>query len=126
METACPFCKTIDPVLENSLAYAVYDTWPVNEGHLLIIPKRHYPSFFESTQEEIDSILDLIRQGKELLDDVYKPDGYNIGVNVGMASGQTIMHIHVHLIPRFFGDMDDPVGGVRGVIPARQKYPPAQ
>lgn len=110
MGTTCPFCKKIDPVLENSLAYAVYDTSLGNEGHLLIIPKRHYPSFLESTKEEIRAILDLVRQGKELLDAGHKPDGYHIGVTVGTVSGQTIMHVHVHLVPRFFGDMDDPVG----------------
>ena len=126
MKTKCPFCETPDRVLENSLAYAVYDRWPVNRGHLLIIPKRHYSSFFESTREETDAVFDLVWRGKELLDAEYKPDGYNVGVNIGIASGQTIMHLHVHLIPRFLGDLEDPVGGVRGVIPARQKYPQGQ
>ena len=129
MGNTCPFCMSLDQlmnrVLENSLAFAIYDTWPVNKGHMLIIPKRHYPSLFESTGEELAAIWDLVMQGKELLDAMYKPDGYNVGVNAGIASGQTIMHVHLHLIPRFFGDMDDPLGGVRGVIPARQKYPPA-
>lgn len=100
----------LNRVLENSLAFAVYDTWPVSTGHVLIIPKRHYPSFFESTEEEISAIMDLVKRGKELLDSKHKPDGYNVGVNVGIASGQTIMHVRVHLIPRFFGDMEDPVG----------------
>jgi diadenosine tetraphosphate (Ap4A) HIT family hydrolase len=126
MESRCPFCTSPGTVLENPLAFAVYDACPVNKGHLLIIPKRHYPSFFESTREEMDAIFDLLLKGKELLDSEYKPDGYNVGVNVGIASGATIMHLHVHLIPRFFGDTEDPLGGVRGVIPARQKYPPAR
>jgi diadenosine tetraphosphate (Ap4A) HIT family hydrolase len=125
MEGKCPFCRSPDRVLENPVAFAVYDTCPVNRGHLLIIPKRHYASLFESTKEEIDAIFDLLLRGKEMLDAGYRPDGYNVGVNVGSASGQTIMHLHVHLIPRFLGDMEDPLGGVRGVIPARQKYPPA-
>ncbi len=122
----CPFCRSPDRVLENPVAFAVYDTCPVNRGHLLIIPKRHFASLFESTKEEIDAIFDLLLRGKEMLDAGYRPDGYNVGVNVGAASGQTIMHLHVHLIPRFLGDMEDPLGGVRGVIPARQKYPPAR
>lgn len=123
MTTECPFCRISNPVLENDLAFAVYDTFPVNEGHLLVIPRRHYAGFFESTREEYAAILELVLQGKELLDARYGPSGYNVGVNVGTASGQTIMHVHVHLIPRYPGDIEDPVGGVRGVIPARQKYP---
>ncbi len=126
MEDKCPFCMNTNRVLQNSIAFALYDNWPVNKGHLLIIPKRHYPSVFESTHEELDAISDLLQRRKTLLDGKHEPDGYNVGVNVGMASGQTIMHVHVHLIPRFLGDVDDPLGGVRGVIPARQKYPSAQ
>jgi diadenosine tetraphosphate (Ap4A) HIT family hydrolase len=112
-----------DPVVENALAFAVYDTWPVTEGHLLIIPKRHYPSVFEASREELEAMAELVKLGKSILDEKYKPDGYNIGVNIGTASGQTIMHVHLHLIPRFVGDVSEPLGGVRGVIPARQKYP---
>lgn len=125
MKTDCPFCLPTKPILENALAFALYDSYPVNQGHLLVIPKRHYPSFFDSSREETDAIFDLIRQGKALLDSRFQPDGYNVGVNIGIASGQTIMHVHVHLIPRFFGDVAEPLGGVRGVIPARQKYPSA-
>lgn len=108
--------------MQNSLAFGMYDTSPVNEGHLLIVPKRHYRSVFESTREELEAIADLVQLGKSLLDVKYKPDGYNIGVNIGGASGQSIMHVNIHLIPRFWGDVDDPLGGIRGVIPVKQKY----
>ncbi|MGC9195153.1 MAG: HIT family protein [Syntrophobacteraceae bacterium] len=123
MTRGCPFCTIANPVVENELAFALYDTWPVTEGHLLIIPKRHYASIFEASREELEAIAELVKRGKAMLDEKYKPDGYNIGVNIGRASGQTIMHVHLHLIPRFVGDVAEPLGGVRGVIPARQKYP---
>lgn len=123
MGKTCPFCVGKIPAFENSLAYAVYDLYPVNEGHLLVIPKRHYADFFESTREELDAIRSLLWEGKRRLDAEYAPDGYNIGVNCGIPSGQTIMHVHVHLIPRYRDDVEDPTGGVRGVIPAKQKYP---
>jgi diadenosine tetraphosphate (Ap4A) HIT family hydrolase len=117
----CPFCHA-DMVLENDLAYARYDLYPVNKGHLLIIPKRHFPDFFEATPEERAAIFDMTDQGKALLDNKHSPDGYNIGINAGIAAGQTVMHLHVHLIPRYDGDMPDPRGGVRGVIPEKQSY----
>jgi diadenosine tetraphosphate (Ap4A) HIT family hydrolase len=123
VEKTCPFCNCKAPVLENSLACATYDLYPVNNGHLLVTPKRHYADFFDSTKEELDAIFSLIWEAKRMLDAEYTPDGYNIGVNCGIPSGQTIMHLHVHLIPRYTGDVEDPTGGVRGVIPAKQKYP---
>lgn len=126
MESKCPFCRSQGKILENLVAFAVYDAAPVSRGHLLIIPKRHYPSLFESTKEEIDAIFDLLLRGKALLDGQYNPDGYNVGVNVGAAAGQSVMHLHFHLIPRFTGDTEKPVYGVRGVIPARQQYPRAR
>lgn len=110
LKTTCPFCCPDSPVIENTSTYAVYDLYPVNRGHLLVIPRRHYSYFFESTKEDLDGILDLVWRGRELIDELYRPDGYNIGANVGLASGQTIMHLHVHLIPRFIGDVDDPTG----------------
>jgi diadenosine tetraphosphate (Ap4A) HIT family hydrolase len=119
----CPFCNCNSIMLENTLAYATFDRYPVNKGHLLVIPKRHYADFFDSTKEELEAITALLWRVKRMLDADHSPDGYNIGVNCGIPSGQTIMHLHVHLIPRYSGDMDDPTGGVRGVIPAKQKYP---
>lgn len=118
----CPFCRSGDAVLGNALAYARFDKFPVSPGHLLVLPRRHVADFFEASREERAALLELIDAGKALIEENLRPDGYNIGINVGVAAGQTVMHLHVHLIPRFRGDMADPRGGVRGVIPARQKY----
>ena len=107
--------------LENDLAYAIFDKFPVNKGHMLFIPKRHVKDFFDITKEEREAkFVDMKRD--KLLILKYSPDGYNIGVNCGGASGQTVMHVHVHLIPRYIGDTNCPKGGVRGVIPDKMKY----
>ena len=119
----CPFCAIDAPVLHNDLAVAVFDRYPVNPGHLLLIPRRHVATWFEATLEEQAALLALVEEGKRLLDAQRQPDGYNIGINVGETAGQTVMHLHVHLIPRHRGDVAEPRGGVRGVIPARQSYP---
>lgn len=118
----CIFCDMKDYILENDLAYAIFDKFPVNKGHMLFIPKRHVKDFFDITKEEREAIFSLIDEGKKLLDEKYSPDGYNVGVNCGEVSGQTVMHVHVHLIPRYFGDTKCPKGGVRGVIPDKMKY----
>ena len=118
----CIFCKMKDYILENELAYAIYDKYPVGKGHMLFIPKRHVKDFFDITKEEREAIFNLIDEGKKLLDEKYSPDSYNVGINCGEHAGQTIMHVHVHLIPRYIGDMKDPTGGVRGVIPEKMKY----
>jgi len=121
---SCIFCapEPEEIVLENRLAYARYDKHPVSPGHLLIIPKRHFRSVFEATEPEISALWDLIREARTCLDEDVAPDGYNIGINDGATAGQTIMHLHIHLIPRYKGDMIDPRGGVRGVIPGKQQY----
>lgn len=123
-DMTCPFCNPSleEIVLANDLCYARYDKFPVNPGHLLLIPFRHVAGFFEATDEEQAALLALVREAKDLLDERFHPDGYNIGVNVGTAAGQTVMHLHVHVIPRYAGDMEDPRGGVRGVIPERREY----
>ncbi|MGC9163318.1 MAG: HIT family protein [Thiomonas sp.] len=118
----CPFCQAMPWVLRNELAFAVYDRTPVNPGHLLLIPFRHVADWFDCTAEEQQALLALAAQGRALLLHERRPDGFNLGVNCGRAAGQSIFHVHLHLIPRYAGDMDDPLGGVRGVIPARQKY----
>lgn len=118
----CIFCNHRGKVLENDLALAVYDAFPVAPGHMLIIPKRHFPSFFDASEDEREALFELVHDARILLDQRYHPDGYNIGVNVGKAAGQTIMHAHIHLIPRRFGDVTDPRGGVRAVIPERRVY----
>jgi diadenosine tetraphosphate (Ap4A) HIT family hydrolase len=120
----CPFCALPRDriVLESELGLALRDGYPVSPGHTLIIPKRHVGSFFECTEAEQAALLKLLRIARADVGYLFHPAGYNIGINVGAAAGQTIAHLHVHLIPRYSGDVDDPRGGVRGVIPARQKY----
>ena len=121
-ENSCPFCMVDVPVLANTLAYARYDKYPVSDGHLLIIPFRHISNFFDLTKDERESVFMLVDEAKALLDREHKPDGYNIGINVGESAGQTVWHVHVHVIPRYMDDMEDPRGGVRGVIPSKQNY----
>ncbi len=121
---SCPFCSPSeeDIILKNDLCYARFDKYPVNKGHILIIPFRHFDNYFDATKEEKIALIELIDEAKQYLDKNFNPDGYNIGVNVGKTAGQTIMHVHIHIIPRYKGDMDNPRGGVRGVIPEKQKY----
>lgn len=122
----CPFCNNLDliqkVIYQNEHVFSIYDTFPVTKGHALIITKRHIKDFFETSQEERISILDAIDKLKIILDDTYHPDGYNIGINNGESAGQTIFHLHIHLIPRYKGDTPNPKGGVRGVIPDKQSY----
>lgn len=120
----CAFCDCPheDIILENNLAFAIYDRYPVSKGHLLIIPKRHVSSYYETTAEERLAILGLLDEGRLLLQTKYNPDGYNIGINIGETAGQTIWHCHVHLIPRYSGDIEDPRGGIRGAIPEKRIY----
>jgi len=122
---ACPFCDAEAErrsVARTSLAFALRDRYPVSLGHTLIIPVRHVADFFALTAEERDACLSLLDEMKAALDREFSPDGYNVGINVGAAAGQTVPHVHFHLIPRYAGDLPDPRGGVRGVIPERQKY----
>ena len=109
-------------VLENELALGRFDDFPVNPGHMEFVTKRHVETFFDTTQEERIAIFELIDQAKQMLDEQYHPDGYNLGINCGTSAGQTVMHVHVHLIPRYKGDVANPRGGVRGVIPEKQSY----
>lgn len=120
----CPFCNLDErhPTESNDVAVALDDAHPVTEGHSLIVPRRHIATWFDATSEEQQAILDLVERVKQRLDDERHPDGYNIGFNVGEAAGQTVMHLHIHVIPRYAGDVDDPTGGVRLVIPDRGNY----
>ncbi len=122
---SCPFCNMDESsiILRNELCYAVFDRYPVSKGHLLVIPFRHFASLFEATDEELDAARSLIFRAKGMLDKEFHPDGYNIGVNIGRSAGQSIMHLHIHVIPRYKGDVKNPKGGVRGVIPLKQSYP---
>ena len=119
----CLFCKDPRGVsLQNEHSYSARDSYAVSLGHTLVIPKRHVASFFDLTTEEVSAIMSLITQEKTLLDQEFSPDGYNIGVNVGPAAGQSIFHVHVHIIPRYTGDVENPQGGVRHVIPKNAHY----
>ena len=121
----CLFCnlKISEISHENKLAYASFDTYPVSDYHCLIIPKRHIKDYFELTNDEVIACNDLI---KIIKDEVLKKDksikGFNIGTNLGKTAGQSIMHCHIHLIPRRVGDVENPQGGVRSVIPKKQHY----
>ncbi|MDF2446509.1 MAG: putative cell-cycle regulation histidine triad protein [Moraxellaceae bacterium] len=120
----CPFCQ-IPPervALENDLAFVIRDGFPISPGHTLIIPRRHVGSFFEISEAERAAMLALLEQSKQQLDTHQQPDGYNIGINDGAAAGQTVPHLHMHLIPRYSGDREDPRGGVRWIIPEKADY----
>ena len=123
-EANCPFCQLPEEEIlySSELVIAFHDRFPVSEGHTLIITKRHIPSFFDALEEERREIDIAIQKMKVYLDGKYSPDGYNIGLNCGEAAGQSVPHLHVHLIPRYKGDMENPRGGVRGVIPSKQSY----
>jgi diadenosine tetraphosphate (Ap4A) HIT family hydrolase len=121
----CLFCNVKESGLadENKLAYASYDSYPVTDLHCLIIPKRHIKDYFKLTDEEIIACNELIKKIKkeiEIKDDTVK--GFNIGTNLGKVAGQSVMHCHIHLIPRREGDVKNPQGGVRSVIPLKQHY----
>lgn len=113
----CLFCtlQGTEILAKNEMAQAFFDKFPVNRGHVLIVPKRHLASLFDATMEEIMSIWKLLEEVKEELDKRFHPDGYNVGVNEGAAAGQTIFHMHVHVIPRYHGDVQDPRGGIRKI-----------
>jgi ATP adenylyltransferase len=125
----CPFCsKEIDAkiVQDYGSVFAVEDNYPVTKGHLLIIPRRHTPDYFSMTPQEMDDAGHLLRLLQErILSQDPTVTGFNIGMNCGISAGQTIMHAHIHLIPRRDGDTPNPRGGVRGVIPERMWYPPS-
>ena len=120
----CPFC-TLSPdriVAQSALALAVRDAFPASPGHTLILPRRHVGSFFEVTAEERAEMLALLDAAKAQIDAAHRPDGYNIGINDGAAAGQTVAHLHMHLIPRYRGDVPDLRGGVRWVLPQLARY----
>ena len=121
----CIFCKIRKEELqfENQLAYSSLDSYPVSEAHSLIFPKRHVETYFEFTKDEIQACIDLILKTKEkILKQDSSVKGFNIGTNAGKFAGQSIMHCHIHLIPRREGDVENPQGGVRSVIPNKQHY----
>jgi diadenosine tetraphosphate (Ap4A) HIT family hydrolase len=114
--SACELCSRHEVLLENALAYVRYDNNSLSRGHVLVIPKRHVASFFDMTAEEQSAVLALLSEIQKSIQTQHSPDGYNIGVNVGKAGGQSRMHVHMHLIPRYAGDVPDPRGGIRCVL----------
>ena len=126
MSRPCPFCTL--PATRilggDDLALIASDGFPVAPGHTLIVPRRHVASFFEATAAERASLLQLLDQAKAIVDAEFGPDAYNIGINDGRVAGQTVPHLHIHLIPRYAGDSADPRGGVRWVLPEKARYWP--
>lgn len=120
--SSCPFCNKTNPLIENKYWMCFYDNYPVSPGHILIVPKRHYNDYFGSNEHERSSFDDILFLTKRYLDVNYSPHGYNVGFNVNREGGQSIFHCHIHVIPRYRGDMENPRGGVRGVIPSKQNY----
>ena len=121
----CLFCNvpSSEHIFENSLAFSTYDSYPVSKHHALIIPKRHVENYFDMSDEEILSCNKLIKKMRYKIKEIDPTvDGFNIGTNSGKIAGQSIMHCHIHLIPRRKNDVDNPQGGVRGVIPSKQHY----
>jgi len=118
----CLFCTPRGVTGSNSLAYSSRDSYPVSPGHSLIIPFRHCASLFDLTPEEMTACMELVANERRVLDEEFNPDGYNIGANVNAAAGQSIFHVHIHLIPRYAGDSPNPQGGVRHVLPGKAYY----
>ncbi len=121
---ACPFCEmdVKRVALTAATCVALRDAFPVNPGHTLVVPRRHFASWFDASPQERLALVEMVDRVKAALDQEFHSDGYNIGINVGTAAGQTVDHLHIHVIPRFGGDVDDPTGGVRFVIPERGNY----
>jgi diadenosine tetraphosphate (Ap4A) HIT family hydrolase len=124
VETTCPFCRpSPERILkETPLIRVLRDGYPVSPGHTLVTTRRHVSDLFEVTPEEREAIWEAVSHVRERLQAEYHPDGFNIGVNVGAAAGQTVFHVHVHVIPRYKGDVAEPHGGIRGVIPGKALY----
>lgn len=121
----CPFCclvSKVELITETATAVAFFDTFPVNQGHALIVSKRHVADYFELSIHEQRALWLVVNRCKTIIQKRYSPDGFNVGINVGETAGQSIFHVHIHLIPRYKGDVENPKGGVRGVIPNKQGY----
>ena len=117
-----PFLDNRERIFENSVGFVIFDKFPVSRGHCLIIPNRIYSDYFDSSEEEIIGLNKLLFKTKKYLDEKFNPSGFNVGINCGKVSGQTVDHLHIHIIPRYPKDVDDPTGGIRCVIPNKQKY----
>ena len=116
----CIFCNPErEIIVENDAAIAVYDSYPVSPGHALVLPRRHVVTIWDLDDSEYDACFRLVRELRPILETRYGPDGFNVGANCGEAAGQSVWHAHIHVIPRYRGDVDDPLGGVRHVIPRK-------
>jgi diadenosine tetraphosphate (Ap4A) HIT family hydrolase len=120
----CPFCILQGERVIHAapFAFAIWDQYPVSPGHALVISRRHFADWFEASREEQAELLAALEAVRKAITDQYSPDGFNIGVNIGGAAGQTVPHLHIHVIPRYVGDIEDPTGGVRAVIPEKANY----
>ena len=121
----CPFCDIIDrdeTLTATNMGVAFPDAHPVSRGHTLVVPRRHVDDLFELSAYEFDAIWQLVKDVRKQLEGKHSPDGFNVGVNVGRAAGQTVAHAHIHVIPRYTGDVDDPRGGIRWLLPDKAKY----
>ena len=121
----CPFCSPDSErelFLESATAYAIFDKFPVNSGHILIIPKKHVSDYFELSFKEQSACWFMLNKAKSIIKNEFNPAGFNVGINIGESAGQTIPHVHIHLIPRYKEDVSEPRGGVRGVIPHKRDY----
>jgi len=121
--STCPFCHIPreERFYDGSLVFGIWDSHPASPGHALLVPKRHVPTWFDASPEEQAELLAAIDAARAAIEKDHDPDGYNIGVNIGAAAGQTVFHLHVHVIPRYAGDVPDPRGGVRRVLAGRGK-----
>jgi len=125
-EMECQFCILPESrvLFEKGRVIVIRDAYPISPGHTLVVPKRHVKSLFKLDIQEREDLFEALSEAKDLLQSEMKPDGFNIGINDGTAAGQTVFHLHVHLIPRYVGDVADPRGGVRWIFPEKAKYWP--
>jgi diadenosine tetraphosphate (Ap4A) HIT family hydrolase len=122
-DQTCPFCGLSKDQLfyDGTHVVGIWDSHPVSPGHALLIPKRHVPTWFEATLEERIELMSAIDCARNAIEKTHTPDGYNIGVNIGAAAGQTVFHVHLHVIPRYLGDAPNPRGGIRKVLRGRKE-----
>lgn len=120
----CPFCPPLAARVfhESPLVLGIWDGFPISPGHALLIARRHIESWFDATPEEQSAIGSAIAAARAAIEERHRPDGFNVGMNLGLAAGQTVPHLHVHVIPRYVGDVPDARGGVRWILPARADY----
>jgi diadenosine tetraphosphate (Ap4A) HIT family hydrolase len=125
LSSDCPFCnpdKDREIILESASVFAIYDKFPVSNGHVLIIPKKHFSNYFELSFKEQSACWFVLNSVQKIIQEKFNPDGFNVGININETAGQTVPHVHIHLIPRYNGDVEIPRGGVRGVIPDKKEY----